>query len=100
MSYPRQAPTVLRANITIQSPSHQAGKSFLIGSQTDLQLYSSTTSSTYNWSTANATVLLQSCLKSAGPYLSVPISCLTIGGRYAFNLRVANGVGQVRKKDW
>jgi hypothetical protein len=94
---PPQAPSALPVNITIQSPSHQAGNAFLISSQTDLQLYSSASGSTYNWSTANVTLLSQSCWTSAGPYLSVPASCLAIGGRYSFSLRVEYGIGKVRR---
>jgi hypothetical protein len=82
---------MLPVSIMVDSPSRQAGTAYLIGSHASLQLYSPTSGLVYNWSTPNTTLAPTSCLASAGPYLSVPTSCLAVGRTYVFSLGVGDG---------
>lgn len=98
---PTLAPTQLPVGITVLSPSRQSGGTLWVGKQAGLQLFSPTIADQYNWSTSNTSVLpVQSCMTSAGPYLSIEPTCLMQGGTYVLRLSVRTagirGHAQVR----
>lgn len=103
---PTQAPTALPVALTITSAHLPSGGGFLVSSHQDLQLYSPTifNGSVYNWTSPNITTLDPfTCLAAAGPYLTVPSTCLRAGLTYALGLRVQQSDlsgGSVRVSTW
>lgn len=92
LQVPTQAPTALPVALTITSAYLPSGGGFLISPYQDLQLYSPTNGSAYNWTSPNITALNPlTCLTAAGPYLTVPSTCLGVGLTYALRLRVQQG---------
>jgi hypothetical protein len=88
---PTQAPTPLPVALTITSAHLPSGGGFLVSSHQDLQLYSPTNfnGSVYNWTSPNITALDPlTCLTAAGPYLTVPSTCLRVGLTYTLRLRL------------
>jgi hypothetical protein len=86
---PTQAPTALPVALTITSAHLPSGGGFLVSPHQDLQLYSPTNGSAYNWTSPNITALDPlACLTTAGPYLTVPSTCLRAGLTYALRLRM------------
>jgi hypothetical protein len=104
-------PTAVPVTISVQSPQYPLGSNHtvLVNSQSNLRLYGSASglaymsSYTYTWSTSNTSTLSGPCVVEAGPYLSMPSSCLRDGAAYIFRLLVSHpdgvsGDATVRRK--
>jgi hypothetical protein len=104
-------PTAVPVAISVQSQWYPLGSNHtvLVNRASNLRLYGSASgfgymsSYTYNWSTSNTSTLSGPCSVVAGPYLSLPSSCLRDGAAYIFRLLVshpdgASGDATVRRK--
>jgi hypothetical protein len=104
-------PTAVPVAISVQSPRYPLGSNHtvLVNRASNLRLYGSASglaympSYTYNWSTSNTSTLSGPCFVIAGPYLSLPSSCLRDGAAYLFRLLVSHpdgvsGDSTVRRK--
>lgn len=89
-----QMPTALPVSITVLSPwrGPPANGTALINPTPALRLYGAVASLVYtpahsfNWTATNGSLLPSHCLIASGPYLSLPVTCLTAGGAYLFRL--------------